>query len=44
MIHIIQEWLQFSHAVPSEPPLWPLVLATIMASSMILSRQTRDRD
>lgn len=42
MIHILNEWLMFNSVLPSEPPLWPLALATIMASAMILGRQTRD--
>ena len=42
MIHLLKDWLMFDSIMQSEPPLWPLVLATIMASAMILGRQPRD--
>lgn len=42
MMQLVKEWLMFNNVMPSEQPLWPLMLATIMASAMILGRQTRD--
>ncbi|WP_290661073.1 hypothetical protein [Aquabacterium sp.] len=42
MIHILNDWLMFNSLSLSEPPLWPLALAAICASAMILSRRTGD--
>ena len=42
MIHTLNGWLMFSSQSLSEPPLWPLALAALCASAMILSRRTGD--
>lgn len=42
MMQILNEWLMFSGNVPREPSLWPLALAAIFASAMILNRHTGD--
>ena len=42
MIHILNDWLMFNSLSLSEPPLWPLGLAALCASAMILSRRTGD--
>lgn len=42
MIHTLNDWLMFNSASLADPPLWPLALAAIFASSMILSRHTGD--
>ncbi|MGH6646273.1 hypothetical protein [Aquabacterium sp.] len=42
MMHILNEWLMFSSSTVREPSLWPLALAAIFASAMILNRHTGD--